>query len=88
MRRETDWRTRVITSYSIHYTKLYEESVNVALIQPNLDPYTEKFDPQNYARHMDAFFRTAEAVVDSDTQYLLGPETLIVEQIDEDDPKK
>jgi len=62
------------------------ESVNVALIQPNLDPYTEKFDPQNYARHMDAFFRTAEALIDGDTQYLFGPETLIVEQIDESDP--
>lgn len=62
------------------------DAVNVALIQPNLDPYTEKFDPQNYARQMDAFFRTAEAVVDGETEYLFGPETLIVEQIDESDP--
>jgi apolipoprotein N-acyltransferase len=62
------------------------ETVNIALIQPNLDPYTEKFDPENYARHVADFFRTAEAIVDGDTQYLLGPETLIVEQIDEKDP--
>ena len=62
------------------------ETVNIALIQPNLDPYTEKFDPRNYARHVAAFFKTAEAIVDEDTQYLLGPETLIVEQIDESDP--
>jgi len=62
------------------------ETVNVALVQPNLDPYTEKFDPDNYARHVEAFFRTADAIVDEKTQYLLGPETLIVEQIDESNP--
>jgi apolipoprotein N-acyltransferase len=62
------------------------ETVNIALIQPNLDPYTEKFNPQNHARHVAEFFRTAEAVIDDETQYLFGPETLIVEQIDERDP--
>jgi apolipoprotein N-acyltransferase len=62
------------------------ETVNVALIQPNLDPYTEKFDPGNYARHVESFFKTADAIVDEETQYLFGPETLIVEQIDEKNP--
>jgi apolipoprotein N-acyltransferase len=62
------------------------ETVNIALIQPNLDPYTEKFDPQNYVRHVAAFFKTADDLVDADTHYLLGPETLIVDQIDEKDP--
>jgi len=62
------------------------EAVNIALIQPNLDPYAEKFDPKNYDRHLAEFFKTADAVVDGDTQYLLGPETLIVEQIDEKNP--
>lgn len=62
------------------------ETINIALIQPNLDPYTEKFDPENYAKHVEAFFKTAEAIVDDQTQYLFGPETLIVEQIDERDP--
>ncbi|MGD2271987.1 MAG: apolipoprotein N-acyltransferase [Desulfobacterales bacterium] len=62
------------------------QTVNIALIQPNLDPYTEKFDPHNYARHVEEFFKTADAIVDGETQYLLGPETLIVQQIDESDP--
>ena len=62
------------------------ETVNIALIQPNLDPYTEKFDPKNHAQHVGQFFRTADAVVDDKTEYLFGPETLIVEQIDERDP--
>ncbi len=63
-----------------------KETVNVALIQPNLDPYTEKFDPQNYARHLKEFYETAAAIVDEGTQFLFGPETLIVDQIDESDP--
>ena len=63
------------------------ETVNIALIQPNIDPYTEKFDPDNYARHVAEFFSTADAIVDSETQFLLGPETLIVQQIDERDPE-
>ncbi len=62
------------------------ETVNIALIQPNLDPYTEKFDPENHAQHVEEFFRTADAIIDDETQYLFGPETLIVEQIDERDP--
>ena len=62
------------------------ERVNIALIQPNLDPYTEKFDPQNYARHVDDFFATAEAIIDEKTQFLFGPETLIVDQVDENNP--
>jgi len=62
------------------------ETVNIALIQPNLDPYTVKFDPENYTQHVEEFFRKADAIVDDETQYLFGPETLIVQQIDERDP--
>jgi apolipoprotein N-acyltransferase len=63
------------------------EPVTVALIQPNLDPYTEKFVPQRYSRHLDAFFKTADALCDETTDFLFGPETLIVRQIDEDHPE-
>jgi apolipoprotein N-acyltransferase len=76
-----------LASYFIfHNFKADGETVQIALIQPNLDPYTEKFDPQNYARHVAAFFKTAAAIIDDKTRYLIGPETLIVEQIDERDP--
>ena len=78
----------IAASYLIfHNFQEKGETVNIALIQPNLDPYTEKFDPDNYARHVAEFFSTADAIVDSETQFLLGPETLIVQQIDERDPE-
>ena len=62
------------------------ETVNVALIQPNLDPYEEKFIPEKQARHLIDFFKTADAICDQETRYLFGPETLIVQQIDEKNP--
>jgi len=77
----------ILGSYLI-FQKIEEkgETVNIALIQPNLDPYTEKFDPGIHAQHVAAFFRTADTIVDADTQYLFGPETLILEQINERNP--
>jgi apolipoprotein N-acyltransferase len=63
------------------------ETVTVALVQPNLDPYTDKFVPERQARHLAEFFRAADSICDEETDYLLGPETLIVEQIDERNPR-
>ena len=62
------------------------ETVTIALIQPNLDPYTEKFVPEKQEQHLEAFFRAADALCDAETNFLIGPETLIVQQIDERDP--
>ena len=79
--------TPIFGSYLISQNiEAADETVNIALVQPNLDPYTEKFDPVKNAQHVEAFFRTAEAIVDDETQYLFGPETLILDQIDERDP--
>jgi len=62
------------------------ETVTVAVIQPNLDPYTEKFVPEQQAQHLNEFFKTAGAVCDMETDYLFGPETLVVQHIDERAP--
>ena len=63
------------------------ETVTVALIQSNLDPYTEKFVPEKQAQHLKDFLKSADTICDDETNFLLGPETLIVQQIDETDPK-
>jgi len=62
------------------------ETVTIALVQPNLDPYTEKFVTEKQARHLEDFLLAAEGICDDNTQFLFGPETLIVHQIDENDP--
>ncbi len=77
----------VLVSYQIFDNFREEgETVTVALIQPNLDPYTEKFVPERQVQHLEEFFRTADAICDEKTNYLFGPETLIVQQIDERNP--
>jgi apolipoprotein N-acyltransferase len=76
-----------IVSYQIYHNFREEgETVDVALIQPNLDPYTEKFVPKKQDQHLKKFFRIADSICDDKTQYLFGPETLIVQQIDEKNP--
>ena len=62
------------------------ETVTVALIQPNLDPYTQKFVPEKQAQHLKDFLKAADTICDDETNFLLGPETLIIQQIDEKDP--
>lgn len=62
------------------------ETVAVALVQPSLDPYTEKFVPERQALHLEEFFRTADSILDAETNYFFGPETLIVQQMDERNP--
>jgi len=76
----------LISYYIVENFKEEGETVRVALIQPNLDPYTEKFVSERQARHLNDFYRTADAICDGDTDYLLGPETLVVEHIDERNP--
>ena len=74
---------------SQHLSRNFKEegpTVTIALVQPNLDPYGEKFDPEKQVGHVNEFFRTADAVCDDHTDFLLGPETLITRQIDEADP--
>ena len=62
------------------------ETVNVALVQPNLDPYTEKFVLNRQAQHVNEFFETAASICDGETDYLFGPETLVVQHMDERNP--
>lgn len=62
------------------------ETVTVALVQPNLDPYSEKFVLNRQAQHVNEFFETAASICDGETDYLFGPETLVVQHMDERNP--
>lgn len=63
--------------YSKH--KFSEKSVEVAVIQPNIDPFNEKFaDGDDYIPKSEQVARLkslSERVVTSNTEYLLWPET-------------
>ena len=62
-------------------------SKSFALIQPNLDPYTEKFVPENEEKQFADFIKTADSICSAQhPDFLLGPETTILQSIDEENP--
>jgi apolipoprotein N-acyltransferase len=65
------------------YTSLYiyhaykinsKHSVNVVLLQPNIDPYTEKYNISNL-QSAKSLIAQAEKVIDSSTNFVIAPET-------------
>ena len=59
------------------------ESINVVVLQPNIDPYNEKFNGTGKDQ-LAAILRLASTVTDSGTDYCLGPETAIPDGIREE----
>lgn len=59
-----------------------------ACIQPNLDPYNEKFIPEKELKHFEDFISTADSICSKlNPDFLFGPETLILQSINENTPK-
>lgn len=74
--------TPIAVSYIIYFR--YEEKinpVNIVVVQPNIDPYNEKFDGMTASEQLEKMLALAEEKIDSATDYLIGPETALVEGI-------
>ncbi len=61
-----------------------KDSLEVVIIQPNVDPYNEKFNI-DFEKQLEEFIELAETKLTQETQILLGPETALIEGIWEDD---
>ncbi len=59
-------------------------SLDVVIIQPNIDPYSEKFGSLTGMDQLDKMLKLAEQKVDSNTDLLLLPETSLVGGLQED----
>jgi apolipoprotein N-acyltransferase len=57
------------------------EKYNVVAVQPNIDPYSEKFDPLTYSTQIDRLIALSESKIDSNTRLVAWPETAIAEDI-------
>ncbi len=53
------------------------EKVNVAILQPNIDPYSEKFGGMSNEDQAMILLNLAEAATDSNTSLVFGPETAL-----------
>ncbi len=50
---------------------------NVIIVQPNIDPYNEKFAPNSTDRQIEALIKLSEQSLDSNTRLVLWPETAL-----------
>ncbi|WP_319499388.1 apolipoprotein N-acyltransferase [uncultured Draconibacterium sp.] len=64
--------------YSSYMEK--ENPINIAIVQPNVDPYNEKFDMEAETQKLDDFLRLAAEVTNDSTDFIVGPETLFEHQ--------
>jgi apolipoprotein N-acyltransferase len=55
----------------------YKSGINVVVVQPNIDPYNEKFNPDEATNQINKFIALAETKITQNTQYLVLPETAI-----------
>ena len=60
-----------------------EKNLNVLVVQPNIDPYKEKFSI-SFKDQIDDFILLAESGLTQETELLIGPETALTEGIWED----
>jgi apolipoprotein N-acyltransferase len=75
----------IIISLIIFYT--YEDKgkpASVVIVQPNIDPYNEKFDAMLSEQQLAKILNLAKLKTDNKTDLLVGPETAIPEGVWED----
>ena len=66
------------------YSEKKVDTMNVLVVQPNIEPYDEKFEVPAHIQLLD-FIKLAKQKLDTTTNLLLGPETALVDApIDED----
>lgn len=64
-----------------------DENPNIVIVQPNIDPYDEKFVAGKQEAQLIKLIRLSEAQMDSNTRLIVWPETAIPVAIDEDSMK-
>ncbi|MEI6765694.1 MAG: apolipoprotein N-acyltransferase [Bacteroidota bacterium] len=68
-----------------YYTYVEKENpVDVVVVQPNIDPYNEKFNGMSTEEQLNKILRMSREKLDKNTDYLVCPETAIPEGLVED----
>jgi apolipoprotein N-acyltransferase len=65
------------SSYIYHHTNENGLPCKVAIIQPNIDPYTEKFNSLSQNAQLGRILNLADSIKDGNVDYYLAPETAI-----------
>jgi apolipoprotein N-acyltransferase len=76
----------ILISLAIYYnTPDKGDPVNVAVVQPNVDPYGEKFDERTFDDQLSRFMLLAKSCTDQKTDWLVGPETALAGSMNEEE---
>ncbi|HYG51642.1 MAG TPA: hypothetical protein VD905_12105, partial [Flavobacteriales bacterium] len=69
------------------YTNYTEKKdpIDVVVVQPNINPYGDKFENLSGEEQMIIFLRESFQVADTNVDYIIGPETALPYSIDEED---
>jgi len=70
--------------FSIYRFYSYQEKTDpqsIVILQPNLDPYSEKFGTRSNEEQLTLLLSLADSLTDSKTDYIVGPETAIDDSI-------
>ncbi len=74
----------ILSLYLYYNHKDSGEPVNVVVLQPNIDPYHEKFKSSGKDQ-LASMLRLASTVIDSSTDFCIGPETALPDGIREEE---
>jgi len=68
----------IIISVSIYknYTEKGKD-YNIVVIQPNIDPYNDKFGGMSHYEQLNIIMHLADSITDKNTDYVIGPETAL-----------
>lgn len=53
-----------------------ENPINIVIVQPNIDPYSENYDVQAENEKLNKFLQLSESKADNNTDFIIGPETI------------
>ena len=71
----------IVISFWMYQTyEIKGPTKDVVVLQPNVDPYTEKYDTPNYITTLGLLQQTDE-VITPDTEFVLAPETVLAESV-------
>ena len=68
----------LITISQVKYSNYKEEMdpKNIVIVQPNIDPYSEKYDLSAESEKMETLLRLASEKTTNETDFIVGPETV------------
>ncbi|NSW45749.1 MAG: apolipoprotein N-acyltransferase [Bacteroidales bacterium] len=76
----------IVFSLIRYYTYQEEgQAINVTVVQPNIDPYNDKFSGMSVDEQLNRILTLAENEVKANTDYVVGPETALPQGIWEED---